>query len=159
LFLPRHSAQPYQTVVFFPGSSAIYQRSSEELTLMRVVSPVVSSGRALVYPIYKSTYERGDALSNPAPSMTAFYRDHVIQWSKDLGRTIDYIETRKELDAQRIALYGVSWSAKFVPLLAAVENRVKIGILLGGGLSMQPSLPEAEPFNFAPYARQPMLMV
>src|SRR5262249_2609791 len=26
LFLPRHSAPPYQTVVFFPGSSAIYQR-------------------------------------------------------------------------------------------------------------------------------------
>jgi hypothetical protein len=70
----------------------------------------VSSGRALVYPVYKSTYERGDALKSPAASPSAFYRDHVLEWSKDLGRTIDYIETRPDLDARRIALYGVSCS-------------------------------------------------
>jgi len=44
-------------------------------------------------------------------------------------------------------------------LLLAVEDRIKTGILVGGGLWLGRSLPEADPFNFAPYARQPMLMV
>jgi eukaryotic-like serine/threonine-protein kinase len=126
---------------------------------MRVVSPVVSSGRALLYPVYKSTYERGDELRSTLPAPTVFYRDHVIQWSKDLGRSIDFVETRADLDPERIALYGVSWGGKLVPLLAAIEERVKVGILLGGGLDFERALPEADPFNFAPHVRQPMLMV
>jgi len=48
----------------------------------------------------------------------------VIQWSKDLGRSIEYVETRKELDPKRIALYGVAFGGDLVPLLAAVEGRV-----------------------------------
>jgi formylglycine-generating enzyme required for sulfatase activity/dienelactone hydrolase len=159
LFTPRHGAPPYQTVVFFPGTSVLFQRSSEELRAMRIVSPVVSSGRALLYPVYKSTYERGDGLSSTYPSPTVSYRDHVIQWAKDVGRSIDFIETRQDLDSRRIAFYGVSWGAKLAPLFAAVDDRIKVGILLGGGLALQPHLPEADPFNFAPYVRQPMLMV
>jgi hypothetical protein len=36
---------------------------------------------------------------------------------------------------------------------------IKAGILVSGGLLLQQSLPEATVFNFAPYARQPMLMI
>ncbi len=146
--------------MLFPGSSAVLMRSSEQLVLMRAVGPVVTSGRALVYPVYKSTYERGDGLRAATPTPTAIYRDHVIDWAKDLGRTIDYVESRGDLDARRIALYGVSWGARLLPLLAAVEDRVRLGIMLGGGLGPKDvALPEADPFNFAPYVRQPMLMV
>jgi hypothetical protein len=161
VFTPRNVAPPFQTIVFFPGASAIVSRSSDQFALMWLVRPVVSSGRALVYPVYKSTYERGDALKSPAASPSAFYRDHVLEWSKDLGRTIDYIETRPDLDARRIALYGVSWGAKLLPLLAAVEERVRVGIMVGGGLGPLDStaMPEADPFNFAPHVRQPILMV
>jgi len=55
----------------------------------------MQSGRALVYPIYKSHYERGDGLEYDDPEETARYRDHVIYWEKDLGRTIDYLETER----------------------------------------------------------------
>jgi len=128
---------------------------------MQLVRSVVSSGRALVYPVYKSTYERGDALKSPLATPTAFFRDHVVQWSKDLARTIDYIETRPDLDGRRVALYGVSWGAKMLPLLAAVEERVRVGIIVAGGLGPHDStaMPEADPFNFAPHVRQPILMV
>jgi len=159
VFTPRRGTPPFQTVVFFPGSSAIFQRSSDDLTLMRLVAPVVNNGRALIYPVYKSTYERGDDLKSAFPAASASYRDHVIAWSKDLGRSIDYVETRRDLDARRIALYGVSWGARLAPLLAAVEDRVKVGVLVGGGLSQWASLPEADPLNFAPHVHQPMLMV
>jgi formylglycine-generating enzyme required for sulfatase activity/dienelactone hydrolase len=159
LFTPRRGAPPFQTVVYFPGSNAIHQRSSEELPGMRIVSPVVKSGRALLYPVYKSTFERGDALKSDYPAPTAFYRDHVIMWAKDLGRAIDYVTSRQDLDASRIALYGLSWGAELAPLLAAVDDRIKVGILVGGGFGLQQVMPEADPFHFAPHVRQPMLMV
>jgi dienelactone hydrolase len=161
VFEPRQVAPPLQTLVVFPGSGAIHMRSSGEIQLpmQRLLSFVVRSGRAVIYPVYKSTYERGDAVTSDIPAPTAFYRDHVIQWSKDLGRTIDYIESRRDLDREKIAFYGLSWGAELGPLLLAVEDRIKTGILVGGGLALQRSLPEADVFNFAPYARQPMLMV
>jgi len=159
--IPHQVAPPFQTVVVFPGSDAILTRSSGDGVQFyrRYLSYVVKSGRALIFPVYKSTYERGDALNSIIPAPTAFYRDHVIQWSKDLGRTIDYIESRKDLDREKIAFYGLSWGAPLGPLLLAVEDRIKAGILVSGGLLLQQSLPEATVFNFAPYARQPMLMV
>jgi dienelactone hydrolase len=159
LFTPRRAAPPFQTVVFFPGSNAIHQRSSEELPGMRIVSPVVKSGRALLYPVYKSTFERGDALRSDYPAPTAFYRDHVIMWAKDVGRSIDYVASRPDLDASQIVLYGVSWGAELAPLLVAVDDRIKAGILVGGGFGLQQIMPEADPFHFAPHVRQPMLMV
>jgi formylglycine-generating enzyme required for sulfatase activity/dienelactone hydrolase len=159
LFTPRHVAPPFQTVVFFPGSNAIYQRSSESLDYIWIVAPIIRSGRALLFPVYKSTYERGDGMENDLPAPTAAYRDHVVMWAKDLRRSIDYVETRSDLDAGRVALYGFSWGAMLGPLLVAVEDRVRTGILVGGGLAFQKCLPEADPFNFAPLVIRPMLMV
>ena len=45
--------------------------------------------------------------SSMAGETTALYRDHVIDWSKDLERTIDYIETRKDLDHEKLAYYEI----------------------------------------------------
>jgi len=159
LFTPRRVAPPYQPVVYFPGSGALLLRSSQDLSGLQLLSFIVKSGRALVYPIYKSTYERGDGFTDDNPAPTTTYRDHVIQWSKDVGRTIDYIESRSDLDHGKIALYGVSWGAEIGPTLAAVEDRIKVGILVGGGLMRQRALPEVDQINFVSRARQPMLMV
>jgi len=52
---------------------------------------ILKSGRAVVFPVYKSTFERGDGLQTAYPNATISYRDHVIAWSKDLGRSIDYL--------------------------------------------------------------------
>jgi formylglycine-generating enzyme required for sulfatase activity len=159
VFTPRHFAPPFQTVLFFPDGSAMISRSSDQLTLMNIIGPLVRSGRAVLYPVYKSTYERGDTTRSIATAPTASFRDHVIMWSKDVSRAIDYIETRNDLDARRIALYGVTWGAKLVPLIAAVEDRVRVGVIVAGGFAPQASMPEVDPFNFAPYLHQPMLML
>jgi cation efflux family protein/sulfatase-modifying factor enzyme 1 len=58
VFLPRHTQPPYQTVVYFPGSSVILTHSSAEVQ-PEFGAAVIRSGRAFVLPIYKSTYERG----------------------------------------------------------------------------------------------------
>ena len=49
------------------------------------------------------------------------YRDMVVQWSKDLGRTIDYLETRADIDAGKVGYYGLSAGANAALPIVAVE--------------------------------------
>jgi len=157
LFLPKAVSPPYQTVVLFPGSGAIHTRSSQEMG-GHPRNFLVKSGRAFVYPVYKSTFERGDALNTDYQATTVFYRDHVLDWAKDLSRTLDYLDTRKDIDHNKITYCGISWGAELGPIMMAIEPRLRVGVLIGGGLEMQKTLPEADPFNFAPRVHQPVLL-
>jgi dienelactone hydrolase len=158
LFLPKTAPPPWQVVIHFPGSGALHARSSAEVST-GVFGYLLKSGRAVVYPIYKSTYERGDGLASDNQDSSRNYRDHVLMWAQDLSRALDYVETRSDLDARRIAFQGASWGGALGPLLAAVEPRIKAVVLVSGGLEFQSTLPEVDPFNFAPYAHQPTLMI
>ncbi|MCI0695462.1 protein kinase [candidate division KSB1 bacterium] len=158
LFLPRNVNPPYQTVIYFPFSSAITRRSSENLYPIDT-DFIVISGRAVLFPIYKGTHERGDALDSPFPNLTSFYRDHVIMWAKDLGRSIDFMETRKDIDTARLALLGNSWGGAVGPIMSAIEKRIKVTVLLNGGLFTQSALPEADQTTFVSRVTHPVLML
>ena len=56
----------------------------------------------------------------------------MIYWRKDLGRTIDYLETRKDLNLEKLAYYGLSTGAYLGNIFPAVESRIRIAVLLGG---------------------------
>ena len=61
LFIPKNVPPPYQVMILFPGSDAFTQRSSANLGgVVDRFNFIMRSGRALLYPVYKSTYERGD---------------------------------------------------------------------------------------------------
>ena len=158
LFLPVKATPPFQTVIFFPGSNVVYERSSQDLDLVGL-DFIVKSGRALVYPIYKSTYERGDGLETDDPDSTARYRDHLIYWSKDLGRTIDYLETRKDIDHEKLAFIGLSRGAYMGFILPTVEKRIKVIVMIGGGAYSWKKPPEVEEINYAPRVTVPALMI
>ena len=162
LFLPRNVARPYQTLVYFPGGNAIFARSSRDLQLA-LLTFVVKSGRAVVVPIYKGTYERGDGLSSgeltSALRKTSLWRDHLIQWSKDLGRTIDYLETRNDINHDKIGFYGLSLGAAVGAILPALEERIRVSILVGGGFRLEKPFPEIDQINFAPRIKTPVLMI
>ena len=87
------------------------------------------------------------------------YRDMVVQWSKDLGRTIDYLETRADIDAGKVGYYGLSAGANTALPIVAVEPRLRAVVLLSGGLPAIPRPPEADPINFAPHITAPTLML
>ena len=57
LFLPRNAAPPFQTVVFFPAGQAFSTRSSAYLET-RQVQFLIQSGRAVLYPVYRGTFDR-----------------------------------------------------------------------------------------------------
>jgi cephalosporin-C deacetylase-like acetyl esterase len=136
----------------------VYERSSKDLDVFRL-GFITRSGRALVYPIYKSHYERGDGLESDDPDETARYRDHVIYWEKDLGRTIDYLQTRKDLNLEKLAFYGLSTGAYLGNIFPAVETRIKVAVLLSGGFDFAKKMPEVDEINFAPRVKVPTLMV
>jgi dienelactone hydrolase len=91
--------------------------------------------------------------------MTASYRDHMIAWSKDLGRTLDYLETRSDIRRDALAYLGLSWGSQVAPIMLAVNDRFKAAILESGGLDFSRALPEAEQLNFLPRVRIPVLMI
>src|SRR5258708_30001311 len=63
LFLPKKGKTPFQTVVFFPGSNALFLRQFSLYTTA-AFDGMLKSGRAVLYPIYKGTYERGDGMES-----------------------------------------------------------------------------------------------
>jgi eukaryotic-like serine/threonine-protein kinase len=158
LFLPKKSRPPFQTAVYFPGSGAINLRSSAALEMSRI-DFVIRSGRAVMFPVYKGTYERGDDLQSDYPNTSISWRDHVIAWSKDLGRSIDYLETRPEIDRNELAYEGVSWGGAMGSVLPALEDRIKVCVLIVPGFNLQKSLPEVDELNFAPRVKVPVLML
>jgi formylglycine-generating enzyme required for sulfatase activity/dienelactone hydrolase len=158
LYLPRNSSPPFQTVIFFPGSIATYQPSSAGL-VGGWFDFFVKNGRAVIWPIYKSTYERGDAFKGHRANETIFYRDHVLMWAKDMRRSIDYLGTRTDIDTTRLAYYGLSWGGYLGGLLPAVEPRFKASVLFVAGLGMERGRPEVEPINFLPRIKIPTIML
>ena len=158
LFLPKKFAPPYQTVILFPGADAIRLNSSNGLTIERI-DFVLKGGRALLYPVFKGTYERGDGLKSDWPDGTSAYRDHVIYWLKDLSRSFDYLATRKDIDANKIGYMGVSWGGNMGALVPALETRLKASVLLVGCFYLQRPRPEVDLINFAPRVKIPTLML
>ena len=112
-----------------------------------------------MFPIYKSTYERRDGLKSDSQQPTAYWRDHMVAWSKDFGRSVDYLETRADVDSTKMAFLGFSWGAVVGPIMLTVDGRLKAGILAAGGLEFTPALPEADPFNFLSRVRTPVLVL
>ena len=154
MFLPKNLTPPYQPVVYFPHSGAQDMRTSENLD-MRYIDFIVKSGRALLYPVYKGTYERHVEIEEDSN----IWRDVTIQRTKDFFRSVDYLETRADVDNAKLGFYGLSWGADFAPRVLALEKRVKVGVLVGGGFPSEPEPPEVDPINFAPRVTIPVLMV
>jgi eukaryotic-like serine/threonine-protein kinase len=155
LFLPKTVSPPYQTIVFFPHSAAQLFHTLEDSQLWEV-DFIIKSGRALMFPEYKNTYER---LVNAPDSGTSAERDDTIAQAKDLRRSVDYLDTRTDIDHNRLGYYGISWGAVQGPINLAVENRFKVAVFAAGGCDRGKELPEADPFNYAPHVRIPVLMI
>jgi len=159
LYLPKGFKPPYQTVVFFPGSGDIYSKVYDPLSINSRVDFILKSGRALIRPIYKGTFERHDELKSDLQDETVFYKDHVIMWRKDIGRSIDYLETRKDIQVDKIAYLGWSWGGFMGGIMPAIEKRLKVIVLHVGGMEMHKALPQADQINFLPRVTQPVLML
>jgi pimeloyl-ACP methyl ester carboxylesterase len=162
LFLPKNTEPPYQPILYFPGTGAQQRSSSDNLQDTGPIDFVVKSGRAVLYPVYKGTYERQYRQDPPNPySQPAAYREWMQQLAADVGRSIDYLVERGDMDMEKLTYYGLSWGAYKGPIFMRVEQqRIKYGMLFGGGL-LGPNIwrPQVDHFNYCGHVRAPVLMI
>ncbi len=165
LYLPKNSAPPFQTIIYFPCSDAPWLNSSKDieksLSFFAFI-PLVKNGRAVMFPIYKGTFERrSDALTSiHVGAGTRQYTDFFIKVVKDLRRSIDYLETRTDIDSKKLAYLGFSWGGIYGPIIPAIEERLKVSILNSGALSVgQGVRPEVNPINYVTRVKIPTLML
>ena len=106
LYLPKNGSPPFQTIIFFPGSNA-----RDETDLLSSVNSywffdfLLKNNRAVMYPVYKGTFERNFIVDFPMQSHQ--YVNWVVKITQDLSRSIDYLETRPDIDTKKLGLY---WS-------------------------------------------------
>jgi DNA-binding winged helix-turn-helix (wHTH) protein/predicted esterase len=153
LFLPTNATPPFQTVVFFPPGNAFSTRSNAYLET-RQIQFLLQSGRAVLFPIYCGTFDRWREVETPRQD-----RDDTIRDVQDFQRSVDYLETRTDIDRGRLAYYGISTGAELAPLVLAADHRIKVAVLLGGGFEPRAVLPEVDPINFASRVHVPVLML
>jgi serine/threonine protein kinase len=162
LFLPKNSRPPYQTVIYFPGSSAQEQKSSQALekyVWFEVdLSFLLHDGRAVLFPIYTGTFERGDPKFENLPTESRLRTEYYIRVFKEFRRCVDYLETRPDIDTGKIAYLGFSWGAWLGAIIPAVEERLKVSILKAGGLRSF-GRPEINPINYVTRVKLPTLML
>ena len=159
IFLPKNYTGALQPVVFFSGSNGIHESKFEPTVINSRLLFIMKSGRALIFPIYKGTYERQDDLKSDQQDTTVLYKDHVIMWVKEYSRTIDYLETRKDMQADKVAYLGISWGGFMGGIIPAIEKRIRVVVLNVGGMDMAKALPEVDQINFLPRVTQPVLML
>jgi dienelactone hydrolase len=158
LFLPKNTRPPFQAVAFFPSARISFLGANDALGDMTFVDYVIKSGRAVIYPIYKGFYERrAERPALPGPTLA---REMVVDWSKDLGRSIDYLESRPDIDRTRIGYLGVSQGGAYGVVFAALEERLKAIVLLDSGFFQQEApVKGIDQVDFAPRLTRPVLMV
>jgi len=76
-----------------------------------------------------------------------------------LRRSLDYLETRPDIDHNRLAFYGFNWGSIEGSISLALESRFKTAVLADGGCNSGGPLPEVNPINFAPNIKIPVLMI
>ena len=164
LFLPQHTSPPYQTVIYFPGSGSALQESRTDMESYReyitYLSFIVANGRAVLYPVYKGTLERS------TPEISAFhtgaathqFTEYLIMVVKDFRTAVDYLETRPDIDSERLAYLGYSWGGRISPFILSVEDRMRAAVLVVGGLGAE-GLPEAQGINYVTQVKVPVLML
>jgi len=163
LYLPKDMQGPFQPLLYFGGTEIISMTSIEEQQV-GAFGFLPRAGRAVAVPLYKGTYGRQAELppeSNfPGGFPSNTYRDATITWVQELGRVIDYLETRPDMDADRVGYYGFSHGGLVAPIILAVEPRIKAGVVNVGGLPDRWRFqPEIDPINFVTRVRTPTLMV
>jgi len=127
------------------------------------LSYLVRNGRAVLYPVYKGTFERGSPVLlalNQTPERwgSCAFTEWVIQLVKDLRRSIDYLEARPDLDSDRLACYRMSCGGNLGAVIPAVEERFAASVLVAGCL-LGIGRPEAGDLNYVTRVRAPTLML
>ena len=164
LYLPKRAAPPFQTVIFVPGSGVFDINKSyddiAETAAFQNPEMLIRGGRAVLYPIWKGSFERSDGMKGTRASR----RQHLPQWVSEMRQSVEFLRSRQEVDAERIGYFGYSFGALWAPNFLAMEPRLKAAVLLAGGLdgpmaNGETLPPEIDSATYAPRTKAAVLML
>ena len=154
LYLPASETPPYKAVIYFPGVDALNRRVFDLTSYFVPWDCILKSGRAFIVPVYSGMYERGGGTTREAKKPEELFAESI----KDMGRTIDYLETRQDIDIQNLAYMGLSIGAHLGPDISIYEKRIKVLILLGSGALYPATQPKPQGLPL-PHVKIPVLML
>ena len=158
MFLPKRARPPFQIAVFMPGANAVDLRNSRaEVGSRRPASSSEAEERSCCPSIAGPMNVRRLNSGATPPGTRARFATTQSIWYKDLARTVDYLETRPDIAADKLAYIGVSRGAALAPVFLAVEHRIKAAALYIPGSTLDRLPPEMDVLNFAPRMKIPVL--
>jgi len=163
LYLPKRAAKPYQCMEWIPHSGIIGGNERVDDAAEVTFSAQIKSGRALLAVVPPGAIGRPRNPGYEWPDIeTVKYREQTINYTNEFRIGIDYLETRKDIDMNKLAFVGTSWGATNVGIiLASIDKRYHSIIFMAGGIHRYAvkMLPEVNPVNFAPYIKPPKLLL
>ena len=122
---------------------------------------LLKSGWVLAVVAFDGAFERQwSAERMRSMSSAERFRLQLRHWRAELGRTIDYLATREDIESRTLGWYGISYGAITMLPLLAVEKRIGAAVLYSGGAAIRSDLPASEQvYNYLPHVTQPVLML
>jgi len=157
LYLPKNREQPYQVVHYVPAGDVESGLRTLQASMETRMGPFIRSGRA-VFGVMLAGY-LGREVSDKASMDRQDFIELIVAKVKDLRRGVDYLESRPDIDRNRIGFYGPSAGGSLGLIVGAVESRYRSIALGGVGFNPQPLDPKTDSVNFAPRIRAPKLML
>lgn len=159
LYLPKGVSPPFQTVIYFPHAGAeellVYKSANDRM--FNEFDFILKNGRAVLFPIYKGTFERN--VERPLIARSYAYNEMLSKQVKDFSRSIDFLETRPDIDITRLGYYGTSMGGRLGVIILAVEKRIKLGVFASGGLGGYRRYSEVDEINYVSRVETPVLMM
>ncbi|MEW6128025.1 MAG: alpha/beta hydrolase family protein [Acidobacteriota bacterium] len=153
LLLPKNRPQPLPVVICLPGHGrgcddivGIDEQGNQRQTkpgyAYDFALQVVENGYAafaieqLAFGCRRDEAARkkgaGQSSCQPAAGAALLFGQTMIGWRVwDVMRAIDYLQTRKEIDRQRIATMGISGGGTISLFAAALDERIKVSVVSG----------------------------
>jgi predicted Ser/Thr protein kinase len=165
LFLPTDRRSPSGVIFYLPHAGEfVAPVATETFDPAGGGTPLdflLRSGWALAVVAFDGAFERQwSAERMQSMGSVERHRLQLRHWREELGRTIDYLATREDIEARALGWYGISFGAAAMLPLLAVEKRIGAAVLYGGGVAIRSDLPASEqPYNYLPRVTQPVLML
>jgi eukaryotic-like serine/threonine-protein kinase len=160
LYLPKGYSQPFQVIHFSPAGDVAAGYRELTASIEVLLAPQIREGRAVFSVVMEGFLGRPRTQTRP-DSRSPEYADFAVRHVTELRRGLDYLETRQDIDAGRIAFVAPSAGAVAGVILAGVESRYRSVMFIGTRLIPQEvgDVPAANRINFVPRIKAPTIML
>lgn len=161
LYIPKGFKPPYQVIHFAPAGDVASGYRPLPASIEAQLPPYIRGGRAVFSVVMEGFIDRPRIRPTNFDSRDPEYVDFVVTQVTELRRGLDVLETRKDLDATRIAFLAPSAGSWAGLVLAGLESRYRSVTFVG--THVRPSeittAPAASRINFAPRISAPKMML